>query len=185
MKRKSHQFLRWILPILLLETIVILATPQLGRSQTPSPDQAGTEIAAFEPPPGDGEPDNTAGGGSRSGESCLSQDITITSNSVSDDRSPSFSISLPPTSARSLAIKIEDENENLLYYDTLAIGNSPKTLHFSLPETASALEVGKPYKWTLSAICSETIDPNDPTIEGWLTPMNLAEYSSVEIKLAE
>ncbi|MGB3237403.1 MAG: DUF928 domain-containing protein [Geitlerinemataceae cyanobacterium] len=175
MTQKTRRF-RSLIPLLLfLETSAIVVTPQLARSQTLWTDRPGAAMGAFEPPPGDGEPDNTAGGGSRGGESCLSQDVTVTLNPVSDELSPSFLIALEPTSAQALAIKIEDENENLLYYDTLAIENSPKTLHFSLPETASALEVGKPYKWTLSAICSGTIDPNDPTIEGLLIPMNIAE----------
>jgi Domain of Unknown Function (DUF928) len=180
-KHKQRQFLNLIPPLIFWEMIAMLSMPQLARSQTPSIDPVPTEIPAFEPPPDDGEPDHTAGGGSRNGGSCLSQNVAMTLTPASGDLAPSFSIALPPTSAHALVVKIEDENDNLVYYDTLAIEQSPKTLNFSLSETASSLEVGKHYKWTVSAICGEAIDPNDPTIEGLFTLTSRAEPSPVEI----
>lgn len=185
MKRQPSPFLNWIPLLIFLETIAILVMPQLARSQTPATNISPTEIQAFEPPPGDGEPDNTAGGGSRDGGTCLSQDVAMILTPASSDLAPSFSIALPPTSARAIVVKIEDENENLVYYDTLAIEDSPKTLNFSLSETASSLEVGKQYKWTVSAICGVEIDPNDPTIEGLFTLTSMTESSPVKMDLVE
>jgi Domain of Unknown Function (DUF928) len=185
MKSKLWQFLNWIPLLVFLETIALLGTPQLARSQTPSTELAPTEIPAFEPPPGDGEPDSTAGGGSRNPGTCLSPDADIVLTPVSTDGGPSVSIALPATSARALAVKIEDENYNLLYYDTLTIGNSPETLNFHLPETASSLEVGKQYKWIVAAICGKDLSPNDPTREGSLIFTSITESSPVGIDSVE
>lgn len=183
MKRKSNSFLNLIPLLVFVETLFMLAVPQLARSQTDSATPLLTETQAFDAPPGDeGKPDNTAGGGSRSPGNCLSKDVAIMLTPISGDRTSSLSIAVPTTSARALVVKIEDENDNLLYYNTLAIANAPGTLNVRLPETASSLEVGKQYKWTISAICGATLDPNDPTIEGLLTPISLTESSLAGIE---
>jgi Domain of Unknown Function (DUF928) len=186
MKRKSNSFLNLIPLLVFVETLSMLAGPQLARSQTDSATPLPTETQAFDAPPGDeGKPDNTAGGGSRSPGDCLSKDVAIMLTPISGDRTSSLSIAVPTTSARALVVKIEDENDNLLYYDTLAIANAPGTLNVHLQETASALEVGKQYKWTISAICGAALDPNDPTIEGLLTPISLTESSLAGIESVE
>lgn len=183
MKRKSNSILNLIPLLIFLETIAILAIPQLARSQTDSTALLPTETQAFDAPPGEeGKPGNTAGGGSRSLGDCLGKDVAILLPSISGDRTSSLSIALPTTSARALVVKIEDEHNNLLYYNTLAIENAPETLNIHLPETTSSLEVGKQYKWTISAICGVEIDPNDPTIEGLLTPISMTASPPSDIQ---
>jgi Domain of Unknown Function (DUF928) len=182
MKRAPHPLLSLIPLLVILETIAFLAMPQLAQTQ--STGSEAIESQAFEPPSEDGEPDNTAGGGSRNG-SCLNDGNLLALTSITDPDSidpdsTRFSIALPSTSARALVVKIEDEHENLLYYDTLAIETSPGTLDFHIPETHSLLEVGKQYKWTLSAICGEDLDPNDPTMEGLLIPGDRMDSAQLE-----
>lgn len=185
MKGKRYRSFNLVAILIFLETISLFLVPQLARSQTESVEVLPTETQAFDSPPEDGAPGSTAGGGSRSQGDCLSADAAIGLTPISSDRPLSFSIAFPATSARALVVKIEDEHENLLYFDTLEIENAPGTLNISLPETISSLEVGKQYKWIISAICGEFLAPDDPIIEGFLTPISQIHSSSMRMDSAQ
>lgn len=184
-KRKQYPCFNLLLSLIFLEPIGLFALPQPARSQTESAELLPIQTEAFDAPPGDEAPGSTAGGGSRSLANCLDADAAIELTVLPDARPSSLSIAFPETSARAFVVKIEDEHEHLLYFDTLTIDRAPGTLNISLPETASSLEVGKQYKWIVSAICGESLAPDDPIIEGLLTPMPDTQSSSRNIDSRE
>lgn len=132
----------------------------------------------FDPPPSDGDPQGTSGGGSRDGNLCVldpqSGERSITplvpasqyGLTITDH--PTLLIHVPKTSAKNLFLSLEDANENSLYHTTVSIENKAGIVSVSLPTHSPALETGKYYKWSIVLICGEALDPNDPVTEVWV-----------------
>ncbi|HIK33843.1 MAG TPA: DUF928 domain-containing protein [Oscillatoriales cyanobacterium M59_W2019_021] len=183
MKHQRHPFLNLIPILIFLETIALWTLPQPARSQTLAIDLETPQTQAFEPPPDDGEPESTAGGGSRN-DSCLTETekVAVVLEPASEDLPPRVSIVLPPTTARALVVKIEDDRDHLVYYDIVTIDRSSAASSPISPDAAVALEAGEKYHWTISAICGEILTVNDPTAEGSLVPQAVPESSLVGIE---
>lgn len=182
MKHQRDRFLNLIPLLIFWGTIAFWALPPAARAQTLASDLEPTQTQAFEPPPDDGEPESTAGGGSRIDNSCLTGKVTVVVKPAFEDLPPRLSIVLPPTTARTLVVKIEDDRDNLVYYNTLAIDSSSAASSPISPDAALALEAGEKYHWTISAVCGEILSVNDPTAEGLLVPQAVPESSPFGIE---
>ena len=139
----------------------------------------------FEPPPGEGEPEHTAGGGSRNDETCLEESKFVALEPDADGEAaenlPIFSVYIPPTSAKAAIVHVEDANRNSLYYDRLPLSGEPGILSLSLPKNVLKIEADSRYYWSLSVMCTERLDPNDPILEGWLEPGDEEIHPNEEI----
>ncbi|EDX75327.1 hypothetical protein MC7420_1245 [Coleofasciculus chthonoplastes PCC 7420] len=57
----------------------------------------------------------------------------------------------------------EYDYQTIITLPTTAIGNE---FSFPLPEDAPDLKTNTPYQWSISLICQQSLDPNDPTLHG-------------------
>ncbi|MBE9040442.1 DUF928 domain-containing protein [Oscillatoriales cyanobacterium LEGE 11467] len=155
---------------------VISTTPKWSLAQTSDAisKRAIVTFQIFDPPPGEEEPDSTSGGGSRNDDTCLeeSQIIALKPDRDRDGGSTEtlsiLSVYLPQTSAKTAIVNIEDIDRNSIYYDRLPISGEPGILRISLPKEILNIETENRYYWSFSVVCGEELDPNDPTLEGWV-----------------
>lgn len=151
--------------------------PSSNNHQTPS-SRSVLQVAqvTFEPP-GDGKPDNTAGGASRDGGTCFQdavEDVSVgvtplmpaTSQGLTVAERPTFFVYVPRTSAKKAFFSLKDKNEEYYYQTTLPLANTPGIVSVKLPADAPALQVGKTYQWSFVTICGENLAVDDPRAEG-------------------
>ncbi|MEM7712293.1 MAG: DUF928 domain-containing protein [Cyanobacteria bacterium P01_A01_bin.68] len=129
-------------------------------------------VESFQPP-GDPEPKDTKGSGSRDGSKCSAQEKAIKplmpkrNYGLTLQKLPSIFIRLPKTKAKQVMLSFQDERGK--YYQRAFL---PITSHgivsFSLPEDKPALNIGKNYQWSLVVVCGNTVQPDDPTFIGWV-----------------
>ncbi len=127
-------------------------------------------------PPGDGKPDDTAGGASRDGGICpqdanaLSPSMTplkpTSYESLTVAERPTFFIYVPQTAAQKAVFVLKDEKEDYYYQKVLPIPRTAGILSFSLPHDAPTLAVGKTYQWSFIMVCGEAIRPDSPGVKG-------------------
>lgn len=126
-------------------------------------------------PPGQGNPDDTAGGASRGGT--CPDDRRATSSSITPLKSanhsgltvaerPTFFVYVPQTSAQKAIFILKDEREDYFYQKTIAIPRTAGIVKINLPDDAPAIEIGKTYQWSFIMICGEALRPDSPTVEG-------------------
>lgn len=136
-----------------------------------------TQVSVTFDPQGEGKPDNSAGGASRSpdGKICP-QDASASQTSITAlvptknealtvAKHPTFLVYLPPTSARSVFFSLQDENKNNLYQKILPISGESGIISIKLPTDAAPLEKGKNYKWYFQVMCGNSLRPDSPGIE--------------------
>lgn len=136
-----------------------------------------TQVSVTFEPQGEGKPDNSAGGASRSpdGKICP-QDTTASQTSITAlipvknealtvAKHPTFLVYMPPTSARKVFFSLQDENKNNLYQKILPITGDSGIISIKLPTDAPELERGKNYKWYFQVMCGNSLRPDSPGIE--------------------
>lgn len=137
---------------------------------------ARSSVITFEPPPGQDQPIQATGGGSRDGGSCLlgaqgTVPLLALNSSGTIDKTleahPTFHIQVPPTAAPVAEFSLFDASGNGLYQTTIAL-TTPGTVEVSLPESAPALETGQTYQWVFSVICQPTDRLQDQSTSGWI-----------------
>jgi len=130
-------------------------------------------------PPGEGSPDETTGAGTRDGGYCENDNSTEGEPGfsvlmpVENQRiaqRPTFSLYIPETVAQKVFFSLKNA-ENDEEYDYQTIIKLPKTatgseFSFPLPEDAPNLQPNTSYQWSISLICQQSLDPNDPTLTG-------------------
>jgi hypothetical protein len=136
----------------------------------------GTSIArvTFEPP-GDGQPDDTAGGASR-GDGCPQEPIALgqcvtpvmpaTKNRLTVAEHPTFLVYLPETSATEIFFGLVDENNNSQYQIKIPITSKSGIFSFKLPDNAPPLEIGKNYRWTFIIVGEQGLRPDSSGVRG-------------------
>jgi hypothetical protein len=127
-------------------------------------------------PPGDGKPDDTAGGASRDGGTCpedaraIGPSITplkpANYQGLTVAEHPTFFVYVPQTSAKKALFVLKDEKEDYFYQKTIPIPRTAGIVSFRLPDEAPAIKIGKTYQWSLIMICGEAIRPDNPGVEG-------------------
>ncbi|HEY9850742.1 MAG TPA: DUF928 domain-containing protein [Leptolyngbyaceae cyanobacterium] len=125
-------------------------------------------------PPGDGQPKDTSGAGSRDGLRCSANEQPIRplmpkrNYGLTFQERPSIFIYLPKTSARQVLLAFRDEAGKYYERAFLPIDNNAQIVSFQLPDDKSPLTVGKNYQWSLVIVCQETVQPDDPVFRGWV-----------------
>ena len=127
-------------------------------------------------PPGEGEPDDTRGAGSRNGGRCP-LDLEVkdpyviplmpgTSSGLTVASRPTLFVYVAETIAKTAKFALYPEGSvNEIYEQDISLTGDPGVIRIDLPETAPALQVGQKYEWDFSLVC----DPNDPSADYWLS----------------
>jgi Domain of Unknown Function (DUF928) len=125
-------------------------------------------------PPGDGQPKDTVGAGSRDGLRCSLDEEPIrvlmperNYGLTLQERPPIF-VNLPETSARAVVLTFQEEDGKNYQRAFLPIAKRGGIVSFALPEDKSPLVAGKNYQWSLVVVCNETVQPDDPVFQGWV-----------------
>lgn len=83
---------------------------------------------------------------------------------------PTFWFYLPYQAATNGTFQLRDENKKTIYETQLALPKTPGVIRFTLPDSAPALEVGKPYHWYFKASCETATD----FVDGWIQRNSLS-----------
>ena len=135
-------------------------------------------------PPQRSAPRETRGGASR-GEVCASNSMphslqslkllvpTQSSYGLTSSDRPTFFAYVPATSARKLFFSLKDETGEVHYQTNISITGKGEVVSFTLPETTSALEMGREYEWGIALLCSGKLRPDSPFASGWVQKVAL------------
>lgn len=147
-----------------------------AEAANPSQSIVHTSIArvTFEPP-GEGKPDDTAGGASR-GDGCPQEQLAVgqcitaltpaIKNTLTVLEHPTFFVYLPQTSAKEIFFGLVDENNNSHYQIKVPISSKSGILSFKLPDNAPPLEIGKNYRWTFIIVGEKGLRPDSSGVRG-------------------
>lgn len=179
-QQKIFSHLRLFALSLSLGIIIVPSFLTKVRAQSEAVSQSqsivGTSIAriTFEPP-GEGKPDDTAGGASR-GDGCPQEILAVgrcvtplmpaIKNSLTVAEHPTFFVYVPQTSAREIFFGLVDENNNSHYQIKIPIESKSGILSFKLPDNAPPLEIGKNYRWTFIIVGDQGLRPDSPGVRG-------------------
>ncbi|MDY7013469.1 MAG: DUF928 domain-containing protein [Cyanobacteriota bacterium] len=174
--RKHSRFL-WYLSWGLFLELSLLSLPVLAQSQWNAKNSIADAAIAFEEnfdPPGDGEPQDTVGAGSRDGGRCLPDEKPM--RAIMPDRNygltlqerPSIFVDLPETSAREVVLSFKDEAGDEYQRIFLPIPSERGIVSFALARSQTPLSPGKNYQWSLTFVCGESVQPDDPVFLGWV-----------------
>lgn len=152
-------------------------------------------IAAFDPPPGNGTPIGTAGGGSRPAQpACLSDAAASTALTVlapshyvglTAHSHPTVWVYIPPTRAQQLEFSLFDAQGKGIYQTTLPIA-AAGLISISLPTTAPALAERIPHYWTVALVCNPDRRTDDWVAGGgWIERRSLTSAPTTPSALAQ
>ena len=176
MRRSKHSSIAIALLCGLL-SLSILNEPGLANSQTSNARQ--------------GLPGRRISGGSRSpSTACLLSDSEANQKVVSltpEDNlnrtvltHPTFWFSLPAIeSSRQIEFALIDQDEELIYAETLQATGKAGLESVSLPQTVPALQPDQAYKWHLSVVCNPNSRATDLVVWGWIE-RTLAQSSTLQ-----
>jgi hypothetical protein len=138
-------------------------------------------VLGFFEPPGEGEPEQTEGAGTRPASVGLCPGDLPTENAsltplvphrdqaLSARERPTFFVYIPETSARQAVFTLRDEGESYYYEQSIAIERTPGVIEITLPADAPGLVADRDYTWFLSVACNRALRPGDPMISGHIT----------------
>lgn len=156
--------------------ILIYTLPTQAQSRLGSNDNSLSKEIVFQDsfiPPGEPEPKDTKGSGSRDDGKCSPSEQKIKplmpkrNYGLTLQKLPPVSVRLPKTKARQVMLSFRDEAGEYYQRAFLPI-TANGIVNFSLPEDKPALKVGKNYQWSLVVVCGDTVQPDDPTFMGWV-----------------
>lgn len=128
----------------------------------------------FEPPPKNGIPNQTVGGGTR-GECRLGQqhtNIPLTLLTPANQEGltiaeyPTFLFYIPQTSAQEAEFTLISPDETYAYQTSISLNGKGGVFRFQLPAAAPPLEVGKSYQWSVALICNQQQRTEDIVVQG-------------------
>lgn len=144
-----------------------------------------TVAQAFEPPPGQGAPAQTTGGGRRDGGQCpnlqtraqasaarvpldqlLVALIPPANRGLTIAERPTFFFYVPGTSAKTAEFVLEDNDAKQVVAMQVKLSGTAGVVSLTPPPTAPALRNGQTYRWIFSLVCSEEGDLRDPLVTG-------------------
>ncbi|WP_264320217.1 DUF928 domain-containing protein [Zarconia navalis] len=190
-----------------LTLAVVAGQPKTATAQSINLEKQASTQVTFESP-AEPAPRNTTGASSRDGGACTQTSSAIHSTTASlspsnessasvtsliptndrgltTEKRPTLFVYLPRSSASEVFISMEDEYENYHYHTTLPISDAPGIFSFTVPETAPILAMGTNYKWSVSLICGDELDPGDPKVEGWIQRIEPDVALSAELETAD
>jgi hypothetical protein len=148
-------------------------------------------LQTFNPPTGRGAPKGTAGGGSRPAQLTCAQPNSQASflllapnrflGLTASDR-PTFWISIPKTTAKSLEFSLFDDKQVGVYQVSLPISSTEKLASISLPNSVPTLAAGKSYYWTAALVCNSQRRTDDWVLGGWVQrqPLSPAQRQQLQ-----
>ncbi len=194
-KQKSIKFLGLVSVALCLELVVAPSLLTKVQAQTQSDSRNQTQrISAIArvtfDPPGDGKPDDTAGGASRSG-GCLQAVTNIggcivplmpeTKDGLTTTERPTFFVYVADSAAKELFFSLRDESDNAVYQAKIPINGQTGIVSVQLPDSAPALEVGKTYQWAFIMVGDQGLRPDSPGVRGEVRRVELNQELKSEI----
>ncbi len=165
-RKRLHQ--HWI-SLSLLTLVGGAFVPQLSVMAQPTTSEGIQISMAFEPPPGEGMPSRTAGGGSRGQCPSVAEGTTpplmalVPAFSTQKETAikgltvaatPTFFFYVPQIPATEAAFSLKDENNNDIYQTRLAISNQAGIVSIQLPKDTPPLKIGQTYRWSFGVICN-------------------------------
>lgn len=81
---------------------------------------------------------------------------------------PTFLVYLPASGAKEAVFSLKDETGKSVYEMTVPLADAAGVRAISLPATAPALEVDKPYQWFLALKVDGQLSPSTPYVDGWI-----------------
>ncbi len=189
---KNLSFVR-LVNLITLGLLLVAAEPTLSQSRVNSLENPNDLIAEvlFEPPPDEGQPDDTSAAGTRG--QCPQDIIATTSPDTASDKSslmalvpttnygltavsrPTFWVYLPKTSARQVVLSIREEGKNYHSQIFMPIKGEAGIIGITPPNDFSSLEVGKNYQWAVLLVCGKRPGPNDPFVKAWVRHVDIPQ----------
>lgn len=176
MNQQKHTLLPKSLLVVSLSLSLISLTQLPIRAEVTSTKTTNNTFNITFEPPNENQPLSTKGGASR-GDQCAidSQEslpfiplLPATNHGLTTAPHPTLLAYIPNTSAQSVFLSIQDENEEEIYQGVLPIGNQSGIVSLDVPQEAPALETGKTYKWSFALMCDNKLRPDSPIIEGYI-----------------
>lgn len=147
---------------------------------------------AFDPPPGQGTPKGTAGGGSRpvrpgclvSPETGDSPQLLAPKNylGLTSQTRPTFWVYLPETQAKTIEFSLFDAQQKGIYQVQIPIVKSAGFTAISLPKTAPELSLDQPYHWTIALVCNPKRRTEDWVTGGWIARQQISSQLQQALK---
>ncbi|MEA5522575.1 DUF928 domain-containing protein [Limnoraphis robusta] len=161
--------------------LALIGSLPAQAEKRPSQQRTRTSVA-FQPPAGQGMPQRTAGGASRTGFNCpvLSEDQTeLTAlvpafsqpNNISSDftgltteASPKFYFFVPAMAAQEAVFSLKDQKGQDVYQTSIPLSGKTGILSVKLPSDAPSLKIGQSYRWSFGIICQTQSPQNQPEV---------------------
>jgi hypothetical protein len=81
---------------------------------------------------------------------------------------PTFMAYVPQNSAQKAFFSLQSQDGSYYYQASIALPDKGGVISVALPSDAPALEVGKNYQWNLAIVCGENLQPDSPSVAGWV-----------------
>ena len=174
MKKQKSIWAKKILATSLISCTLVFAS-QLATQAQPSSKIVTAFNITFDPP-NESQPRATKGGASRGSQCAIDSQESLsfipvlpaTNHGLTTASHPTILAYVPDTSAQSVFLSIQDENEEAIYQSVLPIGDRTGVVSLEIPQEAPALETGKTYKWSFALMCDNQLRPDSPIIEGYI-----------------
>jgi Domain of Unknown Function (DUF928) len=128
-------------------------------------------------PPGDPAPTHTRGAGSRGQGQCTADETIVrplmpTRNyGLTLEAHPAILVQMSQSTAQQAILTFQDSQGQLhsrAFLPIVAPSETTKLVSFQSPVDAPALTAGKNYRWTLTIVCGDRVQPDDPVFTGWV-----------------
>jgi hypothetical protein len=142
-------------------------------------------------PPKSPAPQRSAGGASR-GNSCEFEANALTIKSLMPQTNVGYTIAerpavfiyMPKSNAKQALFSIQDEENKEHYQKIMTLpGDKNGVIKVQIPNDAPGLKAGKTYKWSLVMMCLDELEPDSPSVTGWINRVDVdksfANYKSV------
>lgn len=175
-KQKLSWDKKTLLATSLISCTLVFASQLATQAQNPSSTITTAFNITFDPP-NESQPRVTKGGASRGSQCAIdSQEVSQpftpvlpdTNHGLTTASHPTLLAYIPDTSARSVFLSIQDDNEEEIYQSVLPIGDRSGVISLEIPQEAPALETGKTYKWSFALMCDNKLRPDSPIVEGYI-----------------
>ncbi|NJK36286.1 MAG: DUF928 domain-containing protein [Oscillatoriales cyanobacterium RM1_1_9] len=127
-------------------------------------------------PPGAEAPGTSKGGGTRTDTMCMGTTdsksviplLPTTQIGFTTSTHPTLLVYFPPSEIKQVFFSLKDEAGNHYYQTQFAAPQGSGIMPIRFPQEAPDLEVGKKYMWSLALVCGSQLEPDSPTITGWV-----------------
>lgn len=175
----SQQFISVLVGISVGAGIVFSLPAQAEKS---SSSQQNRVSVAFQPPAGEGMPNRTAGGASRTGPSvcpslppdkaqltalvpALQKPDAIASNltGLTTETHPTLYFFVPAVAAEEAVFSLKDEKDRDVYQTTIPLSGQTGIVSVKLPSDAP-LQAGQSYRWSFGLVCPGQPSQQQPEV---------------------